>query len=132
MRARSFDAPRERAAPTVLVGRGTAGEDRRVEVTRPTLVVAVKANCDGCRGFVEGDLSAFEGVELVIVARTRDEEWDDVTREVWSAPDLMDALSITSPPFYVLIDAGSRRVVAEGTVFDAAQVASEIATHLSV
>lgn len=131
MRAGSFDAPRERDAPSVLIGRGFADEARRVDVTRPTLVVAVKPNCDGCRDFIEGDLSALEAVELVVVARTRDDEWSGARREVWLAPELMDALLITAPPFYVLIDPGSRRVVAEGAVFDAAQVASEISSYLT-
>lgn len=131
MRAGSFDAPRQRAAPTVLVGEGPAGEKRRVEVTRPTLVVAVKPNCDGCRDFIGSDLSALAALELVLVARARDDEWADARREVWTAPDLMDALLMTSPPFYVLIDPTSRGVVAEGVVFDVEQVASEISAYLT-
>jgi hypothetical protein len=40
---------------------------------------------------------------------------------------VLAALDIRWPPFYVLIDPASRRVVTEGVVFDAAQVARETA-----
>lgn len=129
-RVRSFDAPRERPAPRVLVGTGRRGEERRIELRRTTLVVAVKADCDGCRDFVHGDLRELSSVDVVVISNVANEEWLDAPNDVLVAPELLRELDIRSAPFYVLIDPSSSRVVREGVVFGPAQVAAEIAGAL--
>jgi hypothetical protein len=131
-RARSFDAFRVRPAPTVLRGRSLQGEERIRALRRLTLVVAVKSDCEGCHDFVHGDLRGLEGVEVVVVSATSgDETWLDAVQPILVAPELMKELGIRTAPFYVLIDAARSLIVAEGTLFSPAQVASEIARHLA-
>jgi hypothetical protein len=125
--ARSFDAPRERPAPRVVIGTSPGGEERRIELRRMTLVVAVKPDCDGCRDFLRGDLRELSDVDVVIVSAVSSEEWVDASNDVLVAPELMKELDIRSAPFYVLIDPSSLLVVTEGVVFGPSQVASEIA-----
>lgn len=129
-RFRSFDPPRERPAPRVLVGISPGGEERRIELHRMTLVVAVKPDCDGCRDFLRGDLQEFPDVDVVIVSAFSSDGWMDAANEVLIAPELMKELDIRSAPFYVLIDPLSLRVVTEGVVFGPSQVAAEIAGDL--
>ena len=128
----SFDAPRERSAPSVLRGRSLSGDDLVLELSELTLIVAIKPNCDGCRDFVHGDLHDLADVNVVVVSATRgDAEWDNARRTIVVAPDLFDELDIRSAPFYVLIDPTSSRVIYEGVIFGPAQVASEIASFLT-
>jgi hypothetical protein len=126
-RARSFDAPRERSAPKVLIGAGSTGEQRRIELSRPTLVVAVKPDCDGCREFLHADLGVFASLDVVFMSAISSDEWRDAPHDVLVAPELMKELDIRSAPFYVVIDPSSAQVVTEGVVFGSSQVAAEIA-----
>lgn len=128
--ARSFDAPRKRPAPREFVGVTPTGEERRIDIHRMALVVAVKPDCDGCREFIHGDLDELSGVDVVIVSATSSSEWADATNEVLISPALMKELDIRSAPFYVLIDPTTQRVVTEGVVFGPSQVAAEIASAL--
>ncbi len=129
----SFDEPRERIVPSQLKGRTLSGD----EVVRPleglTLIVAIKSSCDGCRDFVHSSLEELAGVTVVVVSATGDDnaEWRDAAQPVIVAPELLATLDIRWPPFYVLVDPVRRRVVTEGVVFGPAQVAEEIAPHLS-
>ena len=59
------------------------------------------------------------------------ETWLDAVQPILVAPELMKELGIRTAPFYVLIDAARSLIVAEGTLFSPAQVASEIARHLA-
>ena len=127
---RSFDAPRERWAPSTLVGTTIDGEEWSTDVRRMTLVVAVKPHCDGCRTFLESDLAEFANVDVVLVAAAADDEYRVGRHEVVVAPSLMAQLEIRAAPFYVLIDPSTSRVVTEGTLFSPAQVAGEIAPFL--
>jgi hypothetical protein len=129
-RARSFDAPRERPAPKVIVGVVPGGEQIRIELSRATLVIAVKPDCDGCRDFLRADLREFSDVDVVFISAVSSDEWRDVQYDVLVAPGLMKELDIRSAPFYVLIDPSSERVVTEGVVFGSSQVAAEIAGAL--
>jgi hypothetical protein len=124
---RSFDAPRERPAPRLLIGHSPDGEWREFEVRRTTLVVAVKPHCDGCRAFLEDSLDGLSTLDVVFVSATDDEEWRSSRHPVLIAPNVLEELEIRSAPFYVLIDASSARVVAEGSLFSPTQVAQEIA-----
>jgi hypothetical protein len=129
--ARSFDLPRERPAPRQLRGHTLAGEERAIEVTALTLVVAIKPNCDGCKEFVQGSLRDLDGVDVVLVSATSgNEEWAAASREILVSAELLGELGIRSAPFYVLIDPATLTVVAEGTLFSPAQVASEIASFI--
>jgi hypothetical protein len=47
-------------------------------------------------------------------------------RQVWLAPELMDALEIGSAPFFVALDGSPLTVVTEGVVFAPEQVAREL------
>lgn len=130
--ARSFDRPRERPAPRESLGHTLDGQPIRLRFDSMTLVVAIKASCDGCRDFVHGDLTELAGVPLVVVSATDEgaPEWSGGRRAVVVAPELLKALDVRWPPFYVLVDPEGPRVVAEGVVFASAQVAQEIAAHL--
>ncbi|MFI5034790.1 MAG: hypothetical protein ACHQFZ_01115 [Acidimicrobiales bacterium] len=128
----SFDHPRERPAPSRATGRTLGGAPVELAFDRLTLVVAVKASCDGCRDFVHGPLEELAGVRVVVVSANDDgaPEWARAVREVLVAPELLAALDVRWPPFYVLVDPAGPRVVTEGVVFSPAQVAAEIARHL--
>ena len=62
---RSFDHPRERPAPACARGRTLDGAAVVLSFLRPTLVVAVKTYCDGCREFITGDLEELSRAEVV-------------------------------------------------------------------
>lgn len=130
-RVHSFDTPRERPAPGVLRGRSLAGDPVAVEFVGRTLIVAVKPHCDGCDGFIRGDLRALESTHVVLVSASGAREWDDAPRPVVVAPEFMKELDIRSAPYYVLIDPAVSKVIAEGTLFSPAQVALEIASYVS-
>jgi hypothetical protein len=124
---RSFDAPRERRAPTQLVGRSRSGVERVIEITAMTLVAAIKPNCDGCSEFVHGNLNELDHVNVVLVSATSGEvDWDTARREILVAPDVLNDLGIRSAPYYVLLDPSRSLVVTEGALMSPVQVASEI------
>ena len=134
MGVNSFDRPRERPAPRVFEGHWLSGEPARVELHQTTLLVAVKANCDGCRDFVNSPLDALRGVDVVFVGATPLEgnDWLASRHPVLIAPALLEALEVRWPPFYVLINPLTQRVLTEGVVFGPDQVAAEIERYLSV
>ncbi len=109
-----------------------SGGDAKVALTGLTLLVAIKAQCDGCRDFLFSDLHEFDGLDVLIVSAVDDvaHEWVDAPRPVLVAPDVLSALDVKWPPFYVLIDAVAGLVRSEGVVFGSAQVAAEIAPYL--
>jgi len=129
---RSFDPPRDREAPDVIEGHWLDGERASMRLTGLTLVVAIKNNCDGCREFVESELSELAGVTVVLVSAAEDTEgeWSKARHPVLVAPALLQRLEVRWPPFYVLIDAVRRRVLTEGVVFAPSQVADEIERYL--
>jgi hypothetical protein len=96
-----------------------------------TLIVAVKPDCDGCRDFIDGELTELDDVDVVIVSATADDEWRNAHQDVIVSPETLTQLDIRSTPFYVLIDASRQRVATEGVVFSPGQVAAEIASFLS-
>jgi hypothetical protein len=125
--------PRERPAPHALRGRSLSGEELTIDFVGPTLIVAVKPNCDGCHDFIHGDLRDLAKVHVIVVSATRgDQEWNTSRQTIVVAPEFMDELEIRSAPWYVLIDSASSRVLGEGTLFSPAQVANEIASFLAV
>jgi hypothetical protein len=127
----SFDPPRDRPAPDVLRGHWSNGDAVEVPLTRPTLLIAIKANCDGCRTFLDASLDEFDAVDVVFVAALDDAEWTGYSRRVLIAPDALQHLDVRSPPFYVLIDPVAHTVLGEGVVFGPSQVAAEIDRFLS-
>ena len=130
--AYSFDRPRERPAPSGFTGHTLSGDAVTKTFTSPTLIVAIKPSCDGCHDFVHSSLDELNHVRTIVVSREADEqaEWTKSLQPVFVAPELMDALDIKWPPFYVLIDPTRQLVLTEGVVFGPAQVASEIASYL--
>jgi hypothetical protein len=130
--ARSFDRPRERAAPDSLSGHWLNGAEATIALSEVTLVVAIKPNCDGCREFVIADLNEF-GVPVLILSADEDEsgEWRDARHEIFISPESFRLLDVREPPLYVLVDPVARRVLTEGVVFGPSQVAFEISAYLS-
>jgi hypothetical protein len=129
----SFDTPRDRSVPQTLRGRSLIGEEITVDLVGLTLIVAVKPNCDGCHDFIHGDLHELVNVHVIVVCATRgDQEWDSALQTVVVAPEFMAELDLRSAPYYVLIDPASSRVLGEGALFSSAQVASEIASFLTL
>jgi hypothetical protein len=128
----SFDRPRDRPAPDVLSGRWSNGDEVEIQLTRRTLLIAIKANCDGCRAFLNASLDEFNRLDVVFVASLDDEEWSGYSRPVLISPDTLQHLDVRSPPFYVLIDPATLVVLSEGVVFGPSQVATEIARFLSL
>ena len=132
--ARSFDRPRERAAPNALHGHWlSGGADVTVKLTELTLVVAVKSHCDGCQEFINADVSDVRVPVLVISADDGiSSEWREARQPVFVSPEAFRLLDIRWPPIYVLIDPGARRVLSEGVLFGVQQVAKEIGPYLDV
>jgi hypothetical protein len=129
--ARSFDRPRERAAPSSLSGHWCEGDETTISLTDVTLVVAIKSHCDGCRAFINADLDELSVPVLVISAEDDESsEWRGARQSVFVSPDAFRVLDVRSAPFYVLIDPIAERVVTEGVLFGLSQVATEIGSHL--
>ncbi len=129
MTARSFDRASPRPAPAAIDGTDPDGRAARVEFSRRTLVVAVKEECDGCRGVVERGVQ-LDGVDVVLIAATPG-ALAGAAGLALVAPSAMDALGLRWPPAYALVDPDGPRVVAEGTVFSPEQVAAEVAAALA-
>jgi hypothetical protein len=115
------------------VGRWSSGGDAVVTLTGLTLLVVIKAHCDGCRAFLDADLGEFAGLDVVFVSGAEDteNEWTNPRRPVLIAPDVLLALDVRWPPFYVLIDPVAKVVRGEGVLFGPSQVAAEIAPFLT-
>lgn len=130
---RSFDAQRPRSAPDSFRGLTLAGQPVERSFKGLTLVVAIKPLCDGCRAFGESSLEEFADLDVLLVATQdqQDDEWRDIQHEIVLAPELLTQLDVRWPPFYVLIDANTNMVLAEGVVFGPSQVAEEIRSYLT-
>jgi hypothetical protein len=129
--ARSFDRPRDRAAPDSLSGRWSRGEDVTITLSEVTLVVAIKSHCDGCREFINADLHEFSVPVLVVSAdEEASSEWRDARQPVLVSPEAFQLLDVKWPPFYVLINPVARKVLTEGVLFGPGQVATEIEPFL--
>jgi hypothetical protein len=118
-----------------LAGITLEGQPFEHHLTRLTLLVAIKPNCDGCREFVESELKELSvlGLDIVLVSATvgEQDEWMKSRHPIVVAPALLESLEISWPPFYVLIDAEKQLVVLEGVVFGPAQVADEVGSFLA-
>ncbi len=119
---RSVDPPRPRDIPTQIV----SDDGTVVAFTSPTLVVAVKTNCDGCAAFYDGDLTPLGDVAVYLIAREPSPTWHTSRHRVLVAPSAFDALEIRSAPAYVLVSGHPPRLVSEGIAFEPQQVADEI------
>ena len=131
--ARSFDRARERSAPTSIRGHWSDGDEVVLALEGITLIVAVKPHCDGCVDFVHSPLDELRDVNVLVVSEFDDHEgeWSNADQRVLVAPESLRELDVRWPPFYVLIDPSTSRVITEGVVFAPAQVAAEIASYLS-
>lgn len=129
----SFDPPRDRPVPTQIAGHTLDGDAVTLSLEALTLIVAIKSSCDGCHDFVHSDLDELSGVAVIVVSAGGDPdgEWTNAVQRVIVAPQTLAALDIRWPPFYVLVDPLMKRIVTEGVVFAPAQVAREIAPHLT-
>ena len=125
MGLRTIDSPRRRPAPTTARVRDSAGVEHVLALDARTLIVAVKSNCDGCRPFVDDLTLEFPGWHLLVVTRDAAVTAGD-HRTIWLAPEIMDALAISSAPFFVALDGSPLMIVTEGVVFAPEQVAREL------
>jgi hypothetical protein len=109
-----------------LIGRD--GRRVLVETDQPTLVVAVKADCDGCASFHSGSLDPLAEYRVVLVAHAVRgvAELESAPEEVFEAPELLEALEMRWPPVYALVAGRPARVLVEGVAFSPEQVAHEI------
>jgi hypothetical protein len=128
----SFDAPRIRPALDTITGTSLDGAPISRTLVGPTLIVAVKQSCDGCRDFIFSELNELSNVAVLILSATGDDngEWRDALQQVIVAPQTLQELDVRWPPFYVLVDPQRHLVVTEGVVFAPAQVAREIEMYL--
>ena len=132
--ARSFDRPRERAAPHALNGHWLSdGAETTVTLTELTLLVAIKSHCDGCQEFINADVSDL-GVPVLVVSADDgiSSEWHETPQPVFVSPEAFRLLDVRWPPVYVLIDPVARRVRSEGVLFGVQQVATEIGPYLNL
>ena len=118
--------------PAAVIGQSLAGEPVTQPLQSLTLIVVIKPACDGCRDFVHSDLAELSLVPVIIVSAQPDlnGEWAGARQRVIVAPEVLADLDIRWPPCYVLVDPVGQRIVTEGVVFNAAQVAVEIAPFL--
>lgn len=103
-----------------------------VSLNKLTLLIVIKTNCDGCRDFLFSDLASFADIDVLFISATDDthDEWVDAPRPVLVAPDVLLALEVRWPPFYVLVDPIAGLVRTEGVLFGPSQVAMEIASFM--
>lgn len=116
---RTIDAPRERPAPQQYHARTLTGDEIVGELHGLTLVIAVKADCDGCRLLLAAPAQAFGDIHLLFVAAESSDEpsWRLSTPPVVVSPELLRDLDVRWPPFWVLVDGDSGVVRAEGVPF---------------
>jgi hypothetical protein len=95
-----------------------------------TLLVVIKADCEGCHDFLFSDLKEFADIDVLFVSATDDtnDEWLNAPRPVLIAPDALLELDVKWPPIYLLVDPMAGLVRTEGVLFGASQVAAEIAS----
>ncbi len=129
---RSFDASRDRSAPTTYEGITLSGVPVTGTFARRHLIVAAKPDCDGCRALLESEPSAFGPVPVLVVGAEATDEpwWHESALPVIISPSLMAAMDIRWPPFWVLVDGESGRVLNEGVPFGPEHIAKEIADLL--
>jgi hypothetical protein len=104
-----------------------------IELTAPTVLIAVKTECDGCRDIVNAGLEQVAGLSLIVVSDSDelDDSWDQVRSPILVAPGLLEQLDVRWPPFYVVIDPASSSVVTEGVVFGLEQVEREVSSFFA-
>jgi hypothetical protein len=110
-----------------------------------TLLLFLSMSCDGCRelwaALGEGAVWAPEGgtVDVVPVVVTRgpgDEDPEALRRvappgvAVVQSSDAWRAYRVQGPPFFVLVDGPSGRVVTEGVAWGVSQVAAHVGVHV--
>jgi hypothetical protein len=129
---RNFDAPRERPAPTAYEAQTLDGRTVSIPIVGTSLIVAVKGDCDGCHTLLSAPEGSFGDVAVHFVATVASDEaaWRTSVPPVVVAPSLLEALDVRWPPFWVLIDAESQRVLTEGVPFGVEHVASALAPYL--
>jgi hypothetical protein len=108
------------------------GEMVQGQFVSPTLILAVKEDCLGCQSVLEAPEGAFGDVAMMIVAARPSAEpfWRTSQHRVLVSELLLQELDVRWPPFYVLIDPLSEKVLSEGVVFAPDQVREEIAPYL--
>jgi hypothetical protein len=96
------------------------------ELHSPTLIAVVKDQCTGCSEFIAQQ--AIIPIEVVVVT---DSPAASQNYAVLLAPEFIADLEARFAPIYLLVSGNPLEVVGEGTIFSAAQVATEIAPWLT-
>jgi hypothetical protein len=127
-----------------IVGITPAGEPRRVSVDSfagPLLVVFLTTNCDGCEGFWDGlrddaESTLPDGVDVIIVTKGETVVSPLAVAQVAVGVDRVPVVMsdqawsdyhVLGYPFFVLVDAPTRAIVAETVGFGWADVAALLA-----
>ena len=126
---RSIDPLRPRTAPLTLRGHTFDGVACERRLTKLSLLLVVKAGCQACDALLAVGPSAFDGFDVHYLAASDAPVFETFGRDVLRSSSALEALEARWPPVYLVIDPALREVVAEGAVFDADQVRSEIAPH---
>ena len=127
---RSIDPLRRRPAPLTLRGHTYDGVECERRLTKLSLLLVVKAGCQACDALLTIGPGAFDGFDVHYLAASDAVEFETFGRDVVRSSSALDALEVRWPPVYVVVDPALGEVVAEGAVFDADQVRTEIARHL--
>ncbi len=123
---RSFDPPRRRPVAASFQARNHLGVQVTCELRSPTLIAVVKDQCTGCSEFIAQQ--AIIPIEVVVIT-----EFPAASQNysVLLAPEFIADLEARFAPIYLVVSGTPLEVVGEGTIFSAAQVATEIAPWLS-
>ncbi len=127
MTLRSIDPPRPRRVAPEIEAFDGAGDSTTVRLRERTLIIAVKASCDGCRRLLEAGADFFG---LPLMALCADDatvrEYADLATPVRRAPEWLGASGVSAAPFFLVVETDGT-VVTEGIPFDPRQVRGEVA-----
>jgi len=130
----SFDAPRARQVPTSFGGIAPDGTLVNSTFGPRHLVIAVKESCDGCATLLEAPYGTYNAldVDILFVAGEHSNEtaWSDCLYSRLVSAELLAALDIRWPPFWVLIDGTTGDVIAEGVPFGVSHLIKEVRAFL--
>jgi hypothetical protein len=137
-RARPIPTQRgPRQVRTTFEGVDPAGARTSVQIAGPTVVLALSTTCDGCRELAEVVADGIEGFDVVGLLRSPSEPPPAGEGTLWGrggrwvlGDDALDALDISSAPFFVVVDA-TGDVLVEGIALGRAHLDEHLARVLA-
>ena len=91
-----------------------------------SLLLVIKGDCQACDELLAVGPGIFEGFDVYYLTADDAPAFDAHGQEVLRSTSALAALEVRWPPVYVVVDPARAEVVAEGVVFDAAQIRAEI------